>query len=629
MANDKSLIFEAILHSGQYTAGANRIKKQNEALQKSFDKLKPNKKIFDDMSKGAKKLGTDVKSVAKDIQTLNKAAQQLNGRRILSLNQRLLSQRINANQQIVGARAGGQIAVSNVRSANQMNVASSKFGQYQQLNNQRFQNQMAVLMQKQQNMLLYNKLNNSPQGLLGMVKFAGRIFAAVRAVEAIIQVFQAAGQAIIGFIQTISEAGMRYEKHQLSLNAIDPNANTNKVFSNLLQLAKQPGIGIDAGFEGYNKLRFGGASDAFTMRALSAFAKANATVGGGKDQFNRTIYAVSETMNKPFAQAQELFRQLEFLPIRKILKEKFGVSTTQELKEKNIRSDEVILALVESFEKLKVKTDSFYNLIDNFGDTIDIVKGKMGGAFNQTISPMMENLAGQLEKFVNSDFFEEIGKILGETINVFSEFIQAPIWGDVSGFTSSGVGIFGQVTSKVGLTKDNQLTPMESNIIELVTRLLYAVDQFIIMTGFVIKAFEVISKIIDPLNLSGIGNKAIEVHSMDEIRSRLTKAFLNKKEADKLIIDQNAKPPSIIAEVENSLSDLTKSTDRNTRAIEKANNFADRIIGGGSVGAKGISSVELAGIKNGRLKKAIQNLAYAIQDSVDEGSLSGMNYMGA
>lgn len=654
----KDLIFEAILVTTKYTENSKRIINANTKISTSVDKIGKKSVVFKNLSEEARKAGNAVGTAANNVARLDKAISKVNSRKLLNLNDKLNQQNVKASNQKQVGRVNASSLIGNQRVADfnkvqaakinaanviiqsrvsgsnaqqagrvnanqhvlnaQMQAFHAKQASYAVSNQQRFNNQMSVIMARRQNMLMYNQLNNRG----GLMAFGGKMFRglsniyhAIAIVGDLVRTVEDVVGALKDFYVGIAQSGAQLEKLNMSLRAnTTSEKNKQDVGNTLRQLAKQPGIGYTEGFQGYNKLRFSGVTENFAMRILDAFSKGNARAGGDKETFGRTIYAISETINKPFAQAQEIFRQLDFLPIRKILMEKYGVSTTEGLKNKGITSEQLILTLTKEFEKIKISGDSFYNMLDNLTDAGEQTRMALGTGFNDAVKNTFGNMYEDWQKLLDTNFFDEIGTILGENLSNNIDRVTGPMPTNYN-------------------TKTGQFdNPYDSSLIDITADILVEITKIVDHTATLFAIGRSIFSIAQKLSLGSLPipvdllegkDSEYYVRLRNTMVKRLHKALDTKKPGDIKNIDRNndrvlENNTASTDSMEDSIKDLGRSLRLNTDAVNKANEIERRILGGGSTGAKGATPVELSGLKtNKTIQKGFEMVINGMNEHID------------
>jgi tape measure domain-containing protein len=163
----------------------------------------------------------------------------------------------------------------------------------------------------------------------------------------------------------------------------------------LRDVAKSPGLGFEEAVRGDVRLRSAGLSATLSEKALRAFGNAIATVGGGKEQLDGVLLALSQISAKGKVSAEEINQLNERLPqIRTAMKEAFGTSDTEMLGKKGITSAKFIEDITAQFAKLPPVAGGARNAIDNFQDSLKSLKVAGSGFFAGSAEGFIKDLSG-------------------------------------------------------------------------------------------------------------------------------------------------------------------------------------------------------------------------------------------
>ena len=124
------------------------------------------------------------------------------------------------------------------------------------------------------------------------------------------------------------------QRIKLGLVAVTGSADeAGRQFKILRKLAEQPALGLEQTLMAALKLQNAGIGFDKVTKQIEAFGNAVARSGGGRQEFERVVLAVSQIANTAFLQGDEL-RQLQEagLPVIKTLREEFGAFQGKELR---------------------------------------------------------------------------------------------------------------------------------------------------------------------------------------------------------------------------------------------------------------------------------------------------------
>ena len=210
----------------------------------------------------------------------------------------------------------------------------------------------------------------------------------------------------------ILEGYAPYDSLVRGLKTLDGTAADTQARIELLRdVAKLPGLGFEEAVRGDIRLRSAGLSAKTSEAALRAFGNALATVGGGKEELDGVIMALTQISAKGKVSAEEINQLAERLPqIRGAMKAAFGTSDTEALQKMGISSQVFIEKIVQQFGKLPSVTGGARNAVENFGDSWKRLKNTSSefflsissdvtGAFSSAMSRASDALDGLKKKF--------------------------------------------------------------------------------------------------------------------------------------------------------------------------------------------------------------------------------------
>jgi len=127
-----------------------------------------------------------------------------------------------------------------------------------------------------------------------------------------------------------SAAGAEYEAQTKALGLYADGVNTTeKMLSQLAEVAKLPGLGNIEAIQGAVRLLAGGLDFTLAERSLRAFGNALASAGGGKEELDGVILALTQIAAKGAVSAEEINQMAERVPqVREAMKQAFGTANT-------------------------------------------------------------------------------------------------------------------------------------------------------------------------------------------------------------------------------------------------------------------------------------------------------------
>ncbi len=164
------------------------------------------------------------------------------------------------------------------------------------------------------------------------------------------------------------------------------------------EVAKLPGLGFEEAIRGDIKLRAVGLSAELSEKALRSFGNALATVGGGKDDLNGVILALSQMAAKGKISAEEINQMSERVPqVRAAMKAAFGTADTEALGKSGMTAVEFITRLTDQLGKLPAVTGGARNALDNYADAWKALKNTA----SEFILSASTGLLGDMSKAFN------------------------------------------------------------------------------------------------------------------------------------------------------------------------------------------------------------------------------------
>lgn len=170
-------------------------------------------------------------------------------------------------------------------------------------------------------------------------------------------------------VESIVDATAVYEQLNARLTAIDGSADVAAVRLAKLQLvAKQPGIGLEEATKGYTALRALNETGTESINILTALAKANAAMGGGKEEFGRAIIQIEQMIGKGKVMGEDIRSLSNSIPnFRGLMLEAFGTVDTKIINSK-VTVNEFLLGIEEAANRLSTPSASIKNDFDNIAD---------------------------------------------------------------------------------------------------------------------------------------------------------------------------------------------------------------------------------------------------------------------
>lgn len=189
--------------------------------------------------------------------------------------------------------------------------------------------------------------------------------------------------------------------------------NVSDQVARLQELAKLPGLGFDQAMRGTIKLQAVGQSAEQAEAILREMGNALALVGGGAQDLDGVILAITQIISKGKVSAEEINQIAERLPqVRELMKAAFGTADTDALQKMGIESEVFIDGLVTAASGLSRAAATSKTEMDNMKDAWASLLVELGSG--------PEGLAG--------DLFGMLAKIFGG-VEAWADSVKTSISG--------------------------------------------------------------------------------------------------------------------------------------------------------------------------------------------------------
>ena len=357
----------------------------------------------------------------------------------------------------------------------------------------------------------------------------------------------------------------QYDALAKSLEAVEGNAQRAADAMKVLRdVAKLPGIGLQEAIQAFTGLRQNGMSGAQSERTIRAVGNANALAGGGMEEFGRVMLAIRQILARPNLSGEELNQLAEAgIPAHRIIRDAFGTADGGELKRMGVTSEQALEALIQGLEKMPKAADSAKNSLENLQAAVSLAmagigSGMVAGGFTGAIV----GLTTALEDLEANGGFKLIGEgIAGliDSINPFSDGVSSLS----DALQLAGAGVYALIA---GLTEINKavmawVTGDWQNM---------KLPQFAVLDAMKAAAM-------------GFGTFVASVNM-----NKLRRSF----EDDPVLSDAEEQAKQTNQRATNHLAAI----ESNTRAMV---DLQRHILGGGNIGAMGVTPIELSNIRRG------------------------------
>jgi len=178
------------------------------------------------------------------------------------------------------------------------------------------------------------------------------------------------------------------EKLQNGLIAIMGSSEGAAVeLEKLRKVAENPGLALPEVVKASASLQSVGMSADAARETITQFGNAVARAGGGAEQFDGVVLALSQISAVGKVTQEDLNQIKERLPeFARVMKEEFGVVTAEGIRELGISSEEFIQRSVGALSNLERANGGLGNAFDNLKDNVTNSLAELGKAINNSLN---------------------------------------------------------------------------------------------------------------------------------------------------------------------------------------------------------------------------------------------------
>lgn len=232
---------------------------------------------------------------------------------------------------------------------------------------------------------------------------------AERALQATAQKFNRIGQDLtIGLTAPLAAFGVAatasfadFERLSKSLEAVMGDAEAAAVeFEKLRKVAEAPGLALPQVVSASAKLQAVGLSADDARKTIAEFGNAVARSGGGAQEFDGAVLALTQIASKGKISAEEINQLGErIFEIRPALQAAFGTANSEELQKLGISAEEFIAKTTAELSKLQRVEGGLSNSFENFRDSITGSLSALGESISKAID--LPNLLDRISSSIN------------------------------------------------------------------------------------------------------------------------------------------------------------------------------------------------------------------------------------
>jgi tape measure domain-containing protein len=165
----------------------------------------------------------------------------------------------------------------------------------------------------------------------------------------------------------------------------------------LRKVAENPGLALPEVVKASASLQSVGMNADAARETITQFGNAVARAGGGAEQFDGVVLALSQISAVGKVTQEDLNQIKERLPeFARVMKEEFGVVTAEGIRELGISSEEFIKRSVGALGNLERANGGLANTFDNLKDNVGASLAELGKAINETLN--LEAVAAALSE---------------------------------------------------------------------------------------------------------------------------------------------------------------------------------------------------------------------------------------
>lgn len=172
----------------------------------------------------------------------------------------------------------------------------------------------------------------------------------------------------------------------------------------LRKVAENPGLALPEVVKASASLQSVGMNADAARETITQFGNAVARAGGGAEQFDGVVLALSQISAVGKVTQEDLNQIKERLPeFARVMKEEFGVVTAEGIRELGISSEEFIKRSVGALGNLERANGGLANTFDNLKDNVGASLAELGKAINETLNleAVAAALSAGLQRLVN------------------------------------------------------------------------------------------------------------------------------------------------------------------------------------------------------------------------------------
>lgn len=188
----------------------------------------------------------------------------------------------------------------------------------------------------------------------------------------------------------------------------------------LRDVGRLPGLSMEAAIQGDIRLRAIGFSAQESKRIIMEMGNALSLVGGTQEDLNGVFLALSQISSKGKVSAEELNQIAERLPqVRKVMKEVFGTSNSEEIQKLGIEANAFISGLVDGFAKLERAQPGLREDLTEISTIFTQLYNDVAGPMVRELVPGFREMATAIAS--NKEAFQSLGQAAASSVTSLAQ----------------------------------------------------------------------------------------------------------------------------------------------------------------------------------------------------------------
>lgn len=216
-----------------------------------------------------------------------------------------------------------------------------------------------------------------------------------------------------------------FERLENGLTAIMGSSEAAKVeLERLRKVAENPGLALPEVVKASASLQSVGFSANNARATIEQFGNAVARSAGNAETFDGVILALSQISAVGQVTQEDLNQIKERIPeFSRVMKQEFGVTTAEAIRELGISSEEFIERSVGALSKLERANGGISNAFDNFKDNVTASLAVLGESIakNLNLEQVLTRLSDALARMV--DLFKNLSPAMQKTVVIFAAIL--------------------------------------------------------------------------------------------------------------------------------------------------------------------------------------------------------------